>query len=497
MTSPDPQASQARSDSGSLSERLARQIEIDRVPGASIAIWDRGGVETAVAGMANQDTGVTVDAHTIFQIGSITKAFTASLILVLVDAGEVDLDAPVRDYLPTFRISGAPAGPAMTVRMLLDHSSGIAGDYFEDFGPDPSALARYVEACGDLPLLFAPGTMRSYSSTAYCVAGQVIERVTGQSYEAALVERLLKPLGLERYAFYTHDIARYRTAVGHRIDGDGFALVKDLRLPYAMSASGASLTMSAVDLLRFGVFNLRRGVTEDGTLLLSEAAIDTMIEPFARVPPNDSERLIGWGALGSDRGRMMVTSGQTVEQNAFLLVSPSQDFAMSILTNTGGGAQRLLLSLGAALLRERRDLRLTLPTPASAATGPNEPALSRYVGDYTNITLARVDIEGDHLTATFSAKAPASQDRITQTLALHPVKGDQFVGVSPESETPAGVFEFLFQSGENHASHISTGGRLFARCDAQGRTGVGARTEARLGAESFRLGSGLIARRAL
>src|SRR4051812_15620762 len=130
-----------------MDEWLDQLIRSRRVPGASLAVLADGEVKTAAAGVLNVDTGVTVTPDTLFQIGSITKSYTATAFMRLVERGELGLDAPVRDIVRGFKLADPVVAKMVTPRHLLAHTSGIAGECFEDTGRGDDALERYVEAC--------------------------------------------------------------------------------------------------------------------------------------------------------------------------------------------------------------------------------------------------------------------------------------------------------------------------------------------------------------
>lgn len=117
------------------------------VPGASVALSVRGSTREAAAGVLNLNTGIAVTPRSMFQIGSITKVFTASLIMRLVDEGQVDLDLPVRTYLPEFTLLDPRAASKISLRHLLTHSSGIPGDFMPDTGRGEAAVRTLVERC--------------------------------------------------------------------------------------------------------------------------------------------------------------------------------------------------------------------------------------------------------------------------------------------------------------------------------------------------------------
>ena len=129
-----------------LSECLADNAVLTEVPGAAAAIWIDDRLYEAATGVLSVDTRVPVTADSVFQIGSITKMLTATLVMQLVDQGLIDIDRPVVSYLPEFRVADAEATAMVTPRQLLSHMSGVEGDLFLDTGDDDSALQRYVAA---------------------------------------------------------------------------------------------------------------------------------------------------------------------------------------------------------------------------------------------------------------------------------------------------------------------------------------------------------------
>src|SRR4051794_11547035 len=121
-------------DQARLQSRLDALLAEHGVVGASVAVLSGDQITAAAAGTANLRSGLPVGTDTVFQIGSITKVYTATLVLQLVEEGLLDLDTPVVEYLPEFRVVDAAATRTVTTRQLLSHTSGIDGDVFDDFG---------------------------------------------------------------------------------------------------------------------------------------------------------------------------------------------------------------------------------------------------------------------------------------------------------------------------------------------------------------------------
>src|SRR3954469_16588990 len=183
-------------DGAALEARLAELADKHEVVGASVAVMVGNEITEAVTGTANLRSGLPVSTETVFQIGSITKVYTATLVMQLVDEGLVDLDAPVRTYLPEFRLGDETAASAITVRQLLSHTSGIDGDVFDEFGRGDECVEKYVDAMAALAQTSDPGAFFSYCNAGYVVLGHIVERLRHCSWDAALRTYLLEPLGL-------------------------------------------------------------------------------------------------------------------------------------------------------------------------------------------------------------------------------------------------------------------------------------------------------------
>ncbi len=138
-----------------------------RVPGVALGIFADGREFSAGFGVTNVRHPLEVNEHTLFQIGSTTKTFTATLAMRLAEAGKLDLDAPVRRYLPGFRMKDAEVTERVTMRHLLTHTGGWEGDYFDDTGAGDDALRIYVERMADLPQLTPLGAVWSYNNAAF------------------------------------------------------------------------------------------------------------------------------------------------------------------------------------------------------------------------------------------------------------------------------------------------------------------------------------------
>jgi CubicO group peptidase (beta-lactamase class C family) len=176
-------------------EEGTRRLEI---PGVAIGVYLDGEEDCVCHGVTSIPNPLPVNEATSFALGSTTKVYTATAIMALVERGLIDLDAPVRRYLPDFRVRDEAVAASVTVLHLLNHTSGWAGDFFFDTGYGDGALARHVELMAEVPQETPLGACVSYNNSAVMVAGRLIEVVTGQVYEDALKALVLEPLRLSR-----------------------------------------------------------------------------------------------------------------------------------------------------------------------------------------------------------------------------------------------------------------------------------------------------------
>lgn len=191
---------------------LARHYE---VPGACLAVWADGHMTSLASGVLHKGTGVEATTDSLFQIGSVSKAYTATVLMRLVEQGLAAVDTPVVEILPGFRVADPQVSKRVTLWHLLCHTSGINGDFFHDTGRGDDCLTRYVQACAALPQSHPLGATVSYCSTGYIIAGRVIEQLTGTVWDAALAEHLIGPLGLTHTWTLPEDVLRFRAAMGH------------------------------------------------------------------------------------------------------------------------------------------------------------------------------------------------------------------------------------------------------------------------------------------
>ncbi len=254
-----------------LDRLLDQTMASERVAGLAVAVTDRQDVvHIACRGYANLDSQTPVSNDTLFDIGSIGKSFTAVAVMQQVDAGRLDLQAPVTDYLPWFRV-GAAFAP-ITVHHLLSHTAGLVN------GTDASPSARYEAwALHRTHTLFAPGQRWQYSNVGYKVLGVILEDMLGQPYREIIQNGILDPLAMVgARAAITH-VLRARLAVGYRyLYDDRPPHLDDLLVPVTWletEMGDGSIAASVVDVTTFLRMLLNGGVGLAGLILRIHKAI--------------------------------------------------------------------------------------------------------------------------------------------------------------------------------------------------------------------------------
>jgi CubicO group peptidase (beta-lactamase class C family) len=314
-----------------LVEVARASMEELSVPGVAIGILSDGEDETIGLGVTSIEHPLEVTPDTVFQVGSITKTFTATAVMRLAEDGKLGLDEPVRAYLPDFRLSDEDAAARATIRTLLTHTGGWLGDYFDDLGPGDDALALMVERLAEQPQLAPLGEVYSYNNAAFYVAGRVIEVVAGQPFEQAMRALVLEPLALEHSHFFAGDVITHRFAVGHDRDESGDTVVAR-PWPIGRAAHPAGgLIMPVPELLRYARFWI-----EGGDLLKPES-VEEMLRPQAQIGGNVDAVGLAWMLMSIEGVRLVGHGGGTKGQVTWLGMAPDQRFALVILTNHSYG----------------------------------------------------------------------------------------------------------------------------------------------------------------
>jgi CubicO group peptidase (beta-lactamase class C family) len=314
------------------------QIDDSRIPGAAIAIVQGG--EIAYSNGFGTDDGAAIGPHSAFPIGSLTKSFTALAIMQLAEAGTIDLDAPLQRYIPWFGVADTGASASITVRMLLNQTSGFSRatgntPLQEEWAGSPE---DYVRALSTVELNRTPGQTYEYSNTNYVILGLLIEIVSGQEYGDYVQQHIFDPLGMTN-SYTSHEAGRLAGMVDlHRY---WFGVPLETTTPHLPGQISAGFLVStADDMARYLTMYLNDG-TYEGHQILSPDGIAQMLQPatneFSRAllgTTFDARYGMGWfagpfGAQPDTRWHM----GELPMFNVWMVLIPETNQAVVVLFN--------------------------------------------------------------------------------------------------------------------------------------------------------------------
>jgi CubicO group peptidase (beta-lactamase class C family) len=370
-----------------LDGMLAELAAENRVPGAVCGLQMGDDVHVSAWGVANAATGTPVGPDTLFQIGSITKVYTATLAMQAVVAGVISLDEPVRAQLQEFMVADPAATIEITPRHLLAHTSGLEGDHLIDTGWNADALSRYVATLAGLAQIHPTDQAYSFCNTGYGVVGRLLEVATGEDYDRVLRRRLTRPLGCRATVTLPHHALLHNVAVGH-VQAPGEAPVRQSRWVLTRSNGPMGGVMApAGELLDFARMHLAEGRGPDGTDLLAPVAAATMQHPQVESPVPGEEQALGWTVRQWGDLTCLGQDADTFGQRAVLRVVPERDLAVCVMANSQMGAtvaQGVLEGIATELLDVPADLdpAVARPDPDADDPGPGGArADGRHAGD--------------------------------------------------------------------------------------------------------------------
>jgi CubicO group peptidase (beta-lactamase class C family) len=403
------------------------------VAGASVAVVHRG--DTLLLGgygVADLEWSVPTPVDAVFELGSITKQFTAAAVLRLAEQGKLDLDADLTTYLPDYDTRGR----RIPLRRLLDHTSGIKG-YTEmpAFGeivmrelPRDSLVARFEAE----PLEFEPGTAQIYNNSAYFLLGLIIEKVSGQSYESYVQEHFFDVLGMSRSSYCDQDAVVPRRAHGYD-QGPG-GLQQKGYLNHLWPYAAGSLCSTAGDMVKWNQ-------ALHGGRVVSAASYQDMITPDPLVDGTSIRYGMGLG-VRDDNGRRAITHGGGI--NGFLSDGwyyPDEDLTVVVLQNTAGQRGPGLLARGLI------EAVIGTGTEPAVADFPGDPG--KLVGTY------RGPARGQELTVEVSVESGALS--LKPTGAPSPVKPGHVSGLLWRTGTTLWRFD-VAADGTGAVLRMDTGG---------------------------------------
>lgn len=358
------------------------------VPGLALGIVHDGVVAIRGVGVTNLEDPLPVTPHTVFPIASISKTFAATAAMRLVEQGKLDLRAPIRTYLPDFRVRDEAVSRNVTMWHLLTHTGGWEGQVS---GPErgEETLKNFVASITDLMQVAPPESAWSYNNAGFSIAGRVIETVTGMSINRAMRELVFQPLGLDHAGTTAGEFITQRFAAGHSSRDGAPSLIRPFSPSVSVTAGGVGLCMT--DLLTYARFHLGDGTSAKGERVLKRESLELMRTAQLRKQSTDDDIGVGWH-LRTMGSVLTASHGGTLGGHILLLeIVPARNFAMAILTNANAGwrviqeverqalKSYLDLSYGPNQAIAHRGLVETLPTAQPLATQPDP---TPYVGTY-------------------------------------------------------------------------------------------------------------------
>lgn len=426
-----------------------------KVPAVTIGVYEDGDIRTAAFGEANREAHWPATADTLFQIGSISKVFTATAVMQLVDGWRLDLDAPVTRYLSDFRLSTEEATDTLKVHHLLTHHTGFWGDDFTDRGSNDDALGKAVAALSGVRQLTNPGETWSYCNAGFQVLGALLEKFHGKPAEDVIRDRVMRPLNLNDSTFSVTEAATRPVAVGYNtLTTEEPEIARPYAITRAMAPAGAIIGTIG-DLLKFAAFHMGDGKADDRRVL-SPGALTEMQRHQVTAANMAPAWGLGWWIQDASGTKTIGHGGSTNGQRANLVVVPSRRLAIASLTNGSNGS-----AVNRAI--ERHLLNgLGIPRVDPQEGHLPEAALQRFAGRYHSpggdVTIG---IDGGQLTIdTFARNALTGAEYLAPRRHANPIGDLEFV--IKDTDMEGSRFDFLLHSG-GAVRFLRIGGRLYER----------------------------------
>jgi CubicO group peptidase (beta-lactamase class C family) len=349
-------AAAAPPSKSSIDEAVQRTLERFRSPGMSVSVvYDGKTWYSAGHGIREAGRSDRVDDETLFQIGSVSKAFTAATLALLADEGKLGWDDRVIDHLPEFRMYDPWVTREFTIRDLLTHRSGLplgAGDLLI-FPDGKTSRDEIVRALRHLKPASSFRSKFDYDNLLYIVAGEVVARVSGKSFDDFLEQRLLQPLGMSDCRATLERVpAGAATATPHMLV-DGELATTTSRIT-ATSAGAGGINCSARSMARWLAFMLNEGVTPEGERLLSETNFAQLVGPVTLLPAPGylaeyagahlNAYALGWNVSTFYGEPILAHAGGVWGMTTFAMLFPRRGLAIFASNNLMSPAPRAIVN---------------------------------------------------------------------------------------------------------------------------------------------------------
>jgi D-alanyl-D-alanine carboxypeptidase len=368
----------------SLAERIDASIAPfykPDAPGATvIVVKDGQTIFRKAYGLADVASKEPLNPDTALRIGSITKQFTATAILMLAEEGKLALDDEITKFLPDYPTQGRK----ITIEHLLTHTSGIVSysgkrDFVANMARDVT-VGQMIDSFKNDPMEFEPGSRWRYNNSAYFLLGAIIEKVSGQTYASYVEQRIFTPLGMTHTAYEGHDRSPVKHASGHIAGRDGYQIAGAVSMTQPYSAG--ALVSTVDDLARWDA------AISSGKLLKA-ASWQRAFTPYKLSSGKSTDYGYGW-EIGTLRGTPMIAHGGSITGfRGYALRLPADKVYVAVLTNADSG---MATPDGPAM--KAAAIAIGKPFPEHKAVAIDPALLDTYAGVYkiddkTNWTLRR------------------------------------------------------------------------------------------------------------
>ena len=320
----------AQDKSKQIDELLSKYNQYDQFNGSALVAENGKVILKKGYGSANMEWNIPNQPDTKFRLGSITKQFTALLIVKLAEEGKIKLDVPITTYLPDYPKEN---GDKITINNLLTHTSGIpnytsAPNFLKEKAKNPYSPADFVKTFSSLPLEFKPGEKFAYSNSGYFLLGYIIEKITGKTYEQYLQEIIFTPLKMVNSGYDHSDIIIKNRAAGYEKQGKKIvnASYLDMSIPYA--AGSLYSTVEDLYLWDQALYTNK---------LLSEKSMESLFKPYILM--GDGGYGYGWFLseinVGTKKVKLIEHGGGINGFNTNISRIPSDKILIVLLNNTG------------------------------------------------------------------------------------------------------------------------------------------------------------------
>ena len=390
------------------------QLEQERkrrhVPGISAGVvYDQELIWTQGYGQANLETGAAADADTIYRVASISKLFTATMLMQLRDAGKLQLDDPVEKYLPEFKVTSPfPDARPITFRQLVSHGSGLTreGGHTGWQSMDMPTIETLLELAQQAEMRLPTMTEPKYSNLGIAILGHALQRIAGVPYNTWINERILGPLGMGSSGFDRSALAQDKFAQGYHRD--------EARQPFPSKhwdeqgfkpAGGLYSTVN--DIARFMSLQFRDGAA-GGAQVLGGSTLREMHQPIIMTPDLESGYGVGWGIRRQTGCKVIGHSGGLPGYTTNITLFPSLKLGVIVFTNYGTAPVEITNVVLETLIPV---FKRTLGAQDAPADDTTLDSWKRYLGRYkgkSSDDFIDIEIVDDALMVTAVGAAPST-----------------------------------------------------------------------------------------